>query len=77
MVGEMRSVGCDGRGLAEGVAKKLPYGCSYAARRRMPPQNKFAVPEDRGVLGTPVYMRPYTTVYMHPHSTHAARRPQF
>jgi len=44
-------VGCDGRGLAEGVAKKLPYGCSYADRRRMPPQNKFAVPEDRAQLG--------------------------
>ena len=53
----MRSVGCDGRGLADGVAKKLPYGCSYAARRRMPPQNKFAVPEDRAVLGTPPPLR--------------------
>jgi hypothetical protein len=45
-------VGCDGRGLAAAVAEKLPYGCSYADRRRMPPANKFAVPEDRALLGT-------------------------
>ena len=45
-------VGCDGKGLADGVAKKLPYGCSYTGRRRMPPKNKFAVPEDRAVPGT-------------------------
>ena len=45
-------VGCDGRGLAAAVAEKLPYGCSYADRRRMPPGNKFAVPEDRARLGT-------------------------
>ena len=51
-------VGCDGRGLAEAVARKLPYGSSYSLRRRMPPQNKFAVPEDRGVPGTIVVCRP-------------------
>ena len=51
-------VGCDGRGLAEAVARKLPYGSSYSSRRRMPPQNKFAVPEDRGVPGTIVVCRP-------------------
>ena len=53
-------VGCDGRGLAEAVARKLPYGSSYSSRRRMPPQNKFAVPEDRGVPGTIVVCRPPT-----------------
>jgi hypothetical protein len=45
-------VGCDGRGLAEGVARKLPYGCPYSERRSMPPQHKFAVPDDRAVPGT-------------------------
>lgn len=45
-------VGVDGRGLAEGVAKKLPYGCPYSERRRMPPQNKFAVLQDRATPGT-------------------------
>ena len=45
-------VGCDGRGLAEGIARSLPYGCSYRGRRRMPPALKFAVPEDRGTPGT-------------------------
>jgi hypothetical protein len=49
---QLNCVGCDGRGLSEGVAKKLPWGCSYSSRRRMPPQNKFAVPEDRAALGT-------------------------
>ena len=48
---QLNCVGCDGRGLAEGVQKKLPYGCSYLSRRRMPPQNKFAVQEDRAQLG--------------------------
>jgi len=48
---QLNCVGCDGRGLAEGVQKKLPYGCSYRSRRRMPPQNKFAVIEDRAQLG--------------------------
>ena len=45
-------VGCDGRGLAEAIARALPYACSYADRRRMPPANKFAVPEDRATPGT-------------------------
>ena len=45
-------VGCDGRGLAAGVAATLTYGCPYRARRRMPPANKFAVPEDRPTPGT-------------------------
>jgi hypothetical protein len=45
-------VGCDGKGLAEAIAKTLPYGTSYKDRRRMPPQNKFAVPEDRPAPGT-------------------------
>jgi hypothetical protein len=31
--------------LAEAIAKTLPYGTSYKDRRRMPPQNKFAVRE--------------------------------
>ena len=51
-------VGCDGRGLAEGVAKKFSYGCSYKDRRRMAPQFKFAVPEDRGKPGTIDVRRP-------------------
>ena len=51
-------VGCDGRGLAAGVSEKLPYGCSYADRRRMPPANKFAVPEDRAKPGTIDVRRP-------------------
>jgi len=51
-------VGCDGRGLAEGVAKKLPYGCSYRDRRRQPPANRFAVPEDRATPGTIDVRRP-------------------
>ena len=38
--------------LAEGVAKKLPHGCSYKDRRRMPPQNKFVALEDRATPGT-------------------------
>ena len=36
-------VGCDGRGLAQGVADKFPWACSYAQRRRMPPAKKFAI----------------------------------
>ena len=45
-------VGVDGKGLAAGVAAKLPYGCPYASRRPMPPANRFAVPEDRATPGT-------------------------
>lgn len=45
-------VGVDGRGLAAGVAAKLPYGCPYADRRPMPPTRKFAVAEDRATPGT-------------------------
>ena len=45
-------VGCDGRGLADAIAKKLPYGCPYKDRRRMPPANKFAVADDRATPGT-------------------------
>ena len=51
IVQQLNCVGCDGRGLAEGVKRKLPYGCSYASRQRMPPQNKFAVEGDRATLG--------------------------
>lgn len=49
---QLNCVGCDGLGLAEGVAKTLPYGCSYKERRRQPPGNKFAIPEDRATPGT-------------------------
>ena len=53
IVQQSNCVGCDGRGLAEAVAKKFPgWGCSYAGRRRMPPGNKFAITEDRAVPGT-------------------------
>ena len=45
-------VGCDGRGLAEGIAKLLPYGCPYADRRPEPPANKFAVLADRATPGS-------------------------
>jgi len=45
-------VGCDGRGLAEGIAKALPYGCTYKQRRRQPPANKFAIAVDRATPGT-------------------------
>ena len=55
---QLNCVGCDGRGLAAGVADKLPYGCSYRDRRRMPPANKFAVPEHRSKPGTIDVRRP-------------------
>eukprot|EP00930_Biecheleria_cincta_P102749 TRINITY_DN94574_c0_g1_i1.p1 TRINITY_DN94574_c0_g1~~TRINITY_DN94574_c0_g1_i1.p1 ORF type:complete len:265 (+),score=30.48 TRINITY_DN94574_c0_g1_i1:61-855(+) len=42
-------VGCDGRGLAEAIAKQLPYGDTYRERRRA---GRFAVPEDRATPGT-------------------------
>ena len=54
---QLNCVGCDGRGLSEGVQRKLPYGCSYASRRRMPPQNKFAIEEDRAKLGQHMYVQ--------------------
>jgi hypothetical protein len=56
-------VGCDGRGLAEALARKLPYGCSYADRRRMPPANKFAIPEDRAKPGTIDARKPPASVF--------------
>ena len=56
-------VGCDGRGLADAIAKALPYGCSYADRRRMPPANKFAVPADRATPGTIDVRRPPPAVF--------------
>ena len=52
IVQQNNCVGTDGKGLAAGVASKLPYGCPYASRRPMPPQNKFARLEDRAVPGT-------------------------
>ena len=43
-------VGCDGRGLAQGVADALPYGCPYKDRRRQTNgpnvRDKFAIQED-------------------------------
>lgn len=54
-------VGCDGRGLSEAVARTLPYGCPYRARRRQPSQRKFAVPEDRAAPGTIAVQRPTGT----------------
>jgi hypothetical protein len=51
-------IGCDGRGLAEGIAQTLPYGCTYKERRRQPPANKFAVPSDRATPGTIAVRRP-------------------
>jgi hypothetical protein len=49
---QLNCVGCDGRGLAEGVAKKLPYGCSYKDRKPMKAGSKFAVVDDRATPGT-------------------------
>ena len=49
-------VGCDGRGLAQGVADALPYGCPYKDRRRQTNgpnvRDKFAIQEDRTTPGT-------------------------
>ena len=49
-------VGCDGRGLAQGVADALPYGCPYKDRRRQTNgpnvRDKFAIQEDRATPGT-------------------------
>ena len=52
-------VGCDGRGLADAVARKLPYGSSYADRRKAA-SSRFACPEDRAVPGTIDVRRPPT-----------------
>lgn len=54
-------VGCDGRGLAEAIARALPYGCTYRERRRQPPSNKFALPQDRATPGTIAVRRPPNT----------------
>ena len=51
-------VGCDGRGLALGVSEKMPYGCPYKERQRMPPSNKFAIPAHRATPGTIDVRRP-------------------
>jgi len=63
-------VGVDGRGLAAGVAQKLPYGCSYRDRRPMPPigpssrvASKFAVLEDRATPGTVDVRRPPVGIF--------------
>ena len=48
---QLNCVGCDGMGLAEGVAKKLPYGCPYRDRRPQLP-GKFAIQQDRAKPGT-------------------------
>ena len=45
-------VGCDAAGLAEALPKVLPYGNSYADRRRMPTAKQFSVRADRAKPGT-------------------------
>ena len=45
-------IGCRGAGLARGLAKALPYGCSYATKRPILPGKQFAVPRDRTTPGT-------------------------
>ena len=62
IVQQENCIGCDGRGLADAIAKKLPYGCSYKNRRRMPPANKFAVPDDRSTPGTIDVRKPPTAL---------------
>jgi len=57
IVQQNNCVGCDGRGLAEGVAKKYPYGCPYAQRRKSF-GGRFARSEDLGVPGTVDIRRP-------------------
>mmetsp|Transcript_14952 Transcript_14952/g.45725 ORF Transcript_14952/g.45725 Transcript_14952/m.45725 type:complete len:317 (-) Transcript_14952:141-1091(-) len=52
IVQQCNCVGCDCRGLAQAIAEQLPYGCPYKARQRMPPLNRFAVPNDRPSPGT-------------------------
>ena len=61
-------VSCDAHGLANAIAKKLPYGNSYASRQRMPSNSKVAVPEDRAVPGTIDVRRPPTSVFSHKRS---------
>ena len=63
-------VGVDGRGLAAGIAEKLPYGCSYKDRRPMPPTgprgrvaSKFAVVEDRATPGSVDVRRPPAAIF--------------
>jgi hypothetical protein len=51
-------VGCDPKGLAEAIANKYKYACSYSGRRRMPPGLEVAVPEDRSEPGTIDVRRP-------------------
>ena len=51
-------IGCHPACLAEGVAKALPYGCSYADRRPEPPASRFAISADRGRPGTIDVRRP-------------------
>jgi len=63
IVQQENCIGCDGRGLADAIAKKLPYGCSYKDRRRMPPANKFAVPDDRSTPGTIDVRMPPTALF--------------
>jgi hypothetical protein len=59
---QLNCVGCDGRGLAEGVAKKLPYGCSYKERKPMK-GSKFAVLNDRATPGTIDVRRPPAGIF--------------
>ena len=51
VVQQNNCVGCDGRGLADGIAKKYPYGCPYAQRRKGP-GSRFACSADLAVPGT-------------------------
>eukprot|EP00664_Eupelagonemidae_sp_cell27_P006993 gene6993-3213_t len=58
IVQQCNCIGCDCAGLAAGIAAKYPYGCPYAKRKGMKPENKFAVPFDRAAPGTIHVRRP-------------------
>jgi hypothetical protein len=58
IVQQTNCIGCHPAGLAEGIAKALPYGCSYKQRRAEPPARKFAVAADRSEPGTIDFRRP-------------------
>lgn len=57
IVQQLNCIGCDGRGLAAGVANTFPYGCSY--KERTPePGKRFAEAKDRAEPGTIDVRRP-------------------
>ena len=55
---QLNCTGAAGKGLAEAVARKLPYGCSYKDRRRESRNSTYAVDVDRAKPGTIDVRRP-------------------